>query len=559
LTQLSQMSSIAIENVRNAEAREANRIKDEFLATLSHELRTPLSAILGWTRTLRLEGFDAARAAHGLQVIERNVRTQSKLIDDLLDVSRIVAGKLSLNIRPVRMAAVIEGGLETIRPVAQAREIDIHFENAVPEDAGETLADPDRLQQVVSNLLSNAVKFTPSGGHVDVRLVPAPDGFEIVVRDTGRGIHPSFLSHVFDRFRQADSSTTRAQGGLGIGLAISRHLVELHGGTITAASAGENQGATFRVTIPAREVPIGTAPASAPETGPALRWPALSGVRVLVVEDEPDGRELLVETLHFCGAEVAEAASARSALRIFDTFQPDLVVTDIGMPGEDGYSLLRRLRQLPSGGYVPVIAVTAYAREEDRARALKAGFQEHVAKPFEPVELAALVERYSPGRSDASAEAAGAGRPRDEADSASTGCRVLVVEDDADSREGLRRLLELWGHPVEAVESASGAIEKALRSRPDVALIDIGLSDVDGYEVARRLRQALPGNGLFLVAMTGYVDAQDRRLAVEAGFDAHLAKPLDPSKLKELLASRPPSTPPAEEGEAAPKEMRPRA
>jgi CheY-like chemotaxis protein len=274
----------------------------------------------------------------------------------------------------------------------------------------------------------------------------------------------------------------------------------------------------------------------------------------------------LVETLQFCGADVAEAPTARAALRVFEGFRPDVVVTDIGMPGEDGYSLLRRLRQVPAGASVPVIAVTAYARLEDRARALESGFQAHVAKPFEPVELAAVVERFSRGASRGSTPSvpenggasAGESAPQGGGEAAPL-CRVLVVEDDADSREALRRLLELWGHPVDAVEGAAGAIETALEARPDVALIDIGLSDLDGYEVARRLRKALPDNGLLLVALTGYVDSRDRQLATEAGFQAHLAKPLDPSKLKALLASRPPSASRSGEGETPEKETSPSA
>ncbi|MBC8645732.1 MAG: response regulator, partial [Thermoanaerobaculia bacterium] len=396
LTQLAQMSSIAIENIRNAEAREANRIKDEFLATLSHELRTPLSAILGWTRTLRAAPLEAERAAHGLLVIERNVLAQAKLIDDLLEVSRIVAGKLRLAARPMGLAAVIEAAVEGMRPASEGRQIPVHFENRLPVEGDRMIGDPDRLQQVVWNLLSNAIKFTPPGGRVEVSLSRSESLFEVSVTDTGLGIRPEFLGRVFDRFRQADSSTTRTQGGLGIGLAISRHLVELHGGSISAASDGDNRGSTFRVLLPEHGVAVtDEVPMTADTARATGRRPDLAGLRVLVVEDEPDGRELLEETFRSCGAEVAAATSVPEALERFRAFQPDVLVSDIGLPEEDGFSLMRKIRKLPAdgGGGVPAIAVTAYAREGDRKLAYDAGFQAHVPKPFEPLELAALVER----------------------------------------------------------------------------------------------------------------------------------------------------------------------
>jgi len=550
LTQLAQMSSIAIENIRNFEAREANRMKDEFLATLSHELRTPLSAILGWTRTLRAAPVDEVRAAHGLAVIERNVIAQTRLIDDLLDVSRIVAGKLRLAPRRMRMASVIEAAIEAVRPSSEARKVVIRFENRLGEGEDKTTGDPDRLQQVFWNLLSNAIKFTPPGGRVDVVLGADAAGFEVSVRDTGRGIPPEFLPRVFERFRQADSSTTRAHGGLGIGLAIARHVVELHRGTITAASEGQNRGASFRVLLPADALSVeehgAGAPSSEPASSPRGRRADLAGLRVLVVEDEPDGRELLAETFRRCGASVAEAADVEEALDLFGRFAPDVLVSDIGLPGEDGFSLLRKVRQLSpeQGGGIPALAVTAYAREGDRRRAYDAGFQAHVAKPFEPLELAALVERLGrAGPKVAASAPTGHGAKPASSDANGNGAsasRVLVVEDDGDSREGLRQLLEIWGHPVDVAEDGSQGIEKALERPPDVALIDIGLPDVDGYQVARRLKESLAGHDLFLVALTGYVEPADRARAAESGFDAHLGKPVDPSKLSTLLASRRP-------------------
>ena len=556
LTQLAQMFAIAIENTLNAEAREANRIKDEFLTTLSHELRTPLSAILGWTRILRAGKADPGQTAHGLEVIERNVLAQAKLIDDLLDVSRIITGKLRLSIRTVPLLPVIEAAIESMRPAADAKEIRICFESRVPAGEDEVVGDPDRLQQVVWNLVSNAIKFTPPRGRVEVELARTESLFEIRVSDTGKGIAPEFLSHVFDRFRQADSTSTRTHGGLGIGLAIARHLVELHGGSITAESEGIDRGATFHVHFPAVaigvEAPKG-APAPTAELATVLtaESPSLAGLRVLVVEDEPDGRELLVETLERAGAKVEASASAREALASLATTRPDVLVSDIGMPGEDGYSLVRKIRELPAekGAEMPALAVSAYARDEDRVRALSAGFQEHIAKPFEPAHLVSVIARLaesslSPRAAAASSAKAVAREPRGEGESAGTEregaslARVLVVEDDPDSREGLRNLLEIWGHAVDVAENGSTAIEKAVQNRPGVALIDIGLPEIDGYEVAQRIREALGDHGIFLVALTGYADPSEKRRALDSGFDAHLAKPIDYATLSSLLIER---------------------
>jgi CheY-like chemotaxis protein len=548
------MSSIAIENMRNAEAREANRIKDEFLATLSHELRTPLSAILGWTRTLRAAPLEAERAAHGLLVIERNVLAQTKLIDDLLEVSRIVAGKLRLAARPMGLAAVIEAAIEGMRPGSEARQIPIRFENGLTPGSDRMIGDPDRLQQVVWNLLSNAIKFTPPGGRVEVSLARSDGGFEVCVTDTGVGIRPEFLGRVFDRFRQADSSTTRTQGGLGIGLAISRHLVELHGGSISAASDGDNRGSAFTVLLPERGVAVSDeVPITADMPRVSGRRAELTGLRVLVVEDEPDGRELLEETFRSCGAQVSAATSVADALDRFAGFQPDVLVSDIGLPEEDGFSLMRKIRRLPAeaGGQIPAIAVTAYAREGDRQLAYDAGFQAHVAKPFEPLELAALVERLAGARPGS----AGNLVSPESSPVAATGLRVLVVEDDRDTREGLRQLLAIWGHAVETAESAAEAIEKARERAFDAAVVDVGLPDRDGYEVARRLRETRGGDLLFLVALTGYVDPSDRQRAKEAGFDAHMGKPLDHATLGVLLASRRP--PPRGDGAAGAEPLPP--
>ena len=406
LVQLAQMASIALENSLFAEEREANRIKDEFLSTLSHELRTPLTAILGWTQLLRVEGGYSEDVSHALDVIERNARSQTKLIEDLLDVSRITTGKLRLSVRPISLTPVIEAAVDAVRPAADARQIQLG--QSLSRDADQVVGDPDRLQQVVWNLLSNAVKFTPEGGRVEVALEPSEGGAQIRVTDSGAGIEPELLPYVFDRFRQADSSSTRRHGGLGIGLTIVRHIVELHGGSVRAESAGLGHGATFRVKLPVAsvraveaEVPprgataVAAAAVGAPPDRPdhTGRTFDLGGLSVLVVDDEPDARELVGEILRRAGAAVETAGSAREALDLFRRGRPDVLVSDIAMPEEDGYVLIGRIRQLPAddGGTTPAVALTAYAREEDRAKALAAGFQCHLAKPVEPNDLLAGV------------------------------------------------------------------------------------------------------------------------------------------------------------------------
>ena len=393
LVQLAQMTSAAIENMLFAEERETNRIKDEFLATLSHELRTPLNAILGWTQLLRMETL-AEDAQHGVDVIERNARAQTKLIEDLLDVSRITTGKLRLSIKPISLAGVVRLALDVMRPAADAKQITLQANLSDSADA--INGDGDRLQQVVWNLLSNAIKFTPKSGTVSLTLSevesPGEPRVEIRVEDTGPGISPEFLPYVFDRFRQADSTSTRSHGGLGIGLTVVRHVVELHGGEVRAENVSEAGGARFIVRLP-REAAIQTQPPTAarPPAKPSRNGEGrgLKGVHILVVDDEPDAREMLSRVLGIAGAKVTQANSAHEASEIFAKVRPDLVISDIAMPERDGYDLIRHLRQLSParGGRVPAIAMTAYAREEDRARALAAGFQVHVAKPIEPADI----------------------------------------------------------------------------------------------------------------------------------------------------------------------------
>jgi PAS domain S-box-containing protein len=399
---------LARERSARTEAEHASRMKDEFLATLSHELRTPLNAILGWTQLLRVPNPTPDDLSQGLETIERNARAQATLIEDLLDMSRIISGKLRLEVKELDLATVIDAALETVQPAAEARGIELARSYS---DSITVRGDPARLQQVVWNLLSNAIKFTPRAGRVSVALSAAADGsaVELTVSDTGIGIKPEFASHVFERFRQGDASTTRSHGGLGLGLAIVRHLVELHGGTVAAHSEGPDRGATFTVTLPAlvREEPrVQVSRAVAPETSlvnnadtDGSLCPDLSGLRILVVDDQADACEIVGRLLQQCNASVIVAASAEEAMRQINADPPDLIVSDIAMPGEDGYSLIRRIRKLPldRGGAVPAVALTAYARNEDRTRALLAGYQSHLAKPVVPMELianiAALTQR----------------------------------------------------------------------------------------------------------------------------------------------------------------------
>ena len=378
------------------EAEEANQIKDEFLATLSHELRTPLTAIIGWSAMLRGNKFDEAATANALETIERNAKAQARIVEDLMDVSRIITGKLRLDVQAVELASVVAAAVDAVRPAADAKGI--RLQALLDPQAGPVSGDPARLQQVVWNLLTNAVKFTPKGGRVQVRLERVNSHVEVTVSDTGQGIPAEFLPHVFDRFRQADQTYTRAHGGLGLGLSIVRQLVELHGGTVQAESGGVGQGATFVLQLP---VMVARRQAGQPERrhptagggAPLECPPSLAGLRVLVVDDEADTRVLLRAMLERCGSEVMTAASAAAALQLFEQSRPDVLVSDIGMPGEDGYALIGWVRRLEAGRSerVPVIALSAYARAEDRVRALRAGFQVHVPKPIEPAELVAVV------------------------------------------------------------------------------------------------------------------------------------------------------------------------
>ncbi len=391
---------LASEQEARKEAERASRAKDEFLGMLSHELRTPLNAILGWTRMLSSGQLDKETSARAIETIERSARSQSRLIDDMLDVSRIISGNLRLDVQPVDLSAVVNAAVDTSRPAADAK--DIRIQMVMDFGAGPVLGDPVRLQQVVWNLLSNAIKFTPKHGRVQIQLVRVNSHVELTVSDTGPGIDEAFLPFVFDRFRQADSSASRKYGGLGLGLSIVRHLVELHGGTIEAQNRADEQGAVFSVGLPVMAVrragqldqpDLERVEPVANRAVPFNNPPDLRGIRVLAVDDEADARHLLKAVLEQCGAEVRTSGSAREAITTLEEYRPDVLVSDIGMPEEDGYSLIRKVRALnaESGGRTPAVALTAYARVEDRLQALSAGYSMHISKPVEPAELAVVI------------------------------------------------------------------------------------------------------------------------------------------------------------------------
>lgn len=386
---------LASEKESRRQAEEANRAKDEFLAVVSHELRSPLNAIIGWASLLLMRELDN-QTRHAIETIMRNAQTQTQLIADLLDVSRIVTGQLSLNVRSFDLTGTIEAAIDVVRPSADAKSIRI--ETVLDPAARPFVGDPDRMQQVFWNLLSNAVKFTPRRGRIQVRAKRMNSYIEVSVLDTGKGIDPKLLPFVFERFRQGDSSTTREYGGLGLGLAIVRQLVELHGGVVNAYSRGKGTGAEFVMELP---IPILVRPSQFgeervdPGDGASIsgRIPSLAGLRILVVDDEADAREIVSAILGEAGAVTASASSSSEALALMDQWKPDLLISDIAMPRESGFDLIREVRARPaeSGGRIPAIAITAYARVQDRLKVLSAGFQTHVPKPIEPIELATIV------------------------------------------------------------------------------------------------------------------------------------------------------------------------
>ncbi|MBW4683859.1 MAG: response regulator [Komarekiella atlantica HA4396-MV6] len=387
--ELAQRAAIAIDNARlYQQAQEANRIKDEFLAIVSHELRTPLNSMIGWVQMIRHRKLDAATTSKALETIERNAKIQTKVIDDILDVSRIVRGKIRLNSRKVNLIPVINGAIEALRPTAEIKNIPIEF-NFDPS-VGQVMGDPERLQQVLWNLLSNAIKFTPSEGRVQLHLKQVNSNAQITVSDTGQGISAEFLPYIFERFSQADSTTTRANNGLGLGLAIVRYLVEMHSGKVYAASQGQGQGATFTVQLPIVEP---SPPQQLINESKDHHLIGLDNLQILLVEDNPDTRELITFILEQSGAQVTAVSSVGEALEMLAKFKPDILLSDIGMPEEDGYSLIRKIRaqETEQKEKLPAIALTAFARDEERILILQAGFQAHISKPVEPDELIKVV------------------------------------------------------------------------------------------------------------------------------------------------------------------------
>jgi PAS domain S-box-containing protein len=382
------------ERIARAEAERASQLKDEFLATLSHELRTPLNAILGWSQLIQQGTMSQENIQRGLATIERNARVQNKLIEDLLEMSSIISGKIHLDMQRVDLSAIAEAAVESVTPSTQTKGV--RLKKKIDPTAGFVSGDQDRLQQVIWNLLSNAIKFTPRGGNIEITVMQTGSRIEVNIKDSGVGIQPEFLPHVFDRFCQADSSLTRQHGGLGLGLAIVQQLVGLHGGTVRAESPGEGKGASFIVSFPLAPVNHPREEARALLHAGGVNF-TLQGVRILVIDDEKDSRELIREVLAGCEAEVVAAANAAEGLEMLKTRSPDVMISDIGMPGKDGYQLIREIRQLPAsaGGKIPAIALTAFASSEDRTRAMMAGYQMHLSKPVEPHELVATVAAFT--------------------------------------------------------------------------------------------------------------------------------------------------------------------
>ena len=388
---------LSSEKLARNDAERANRLKDEFLATISHELRNPLNAILGWAHMLRLGKLTPPNVDRAVETIYRNAKSQAQLVADLLDVSRIISGKLRLDVRTVDLLSIVNAAIDSIRPAADAKSIGL--QTILDPAAGPISGDADRLQQIVWNLLTNAVKFTPKGGRVQVKVQRVDSHVEIVVTDSGVGISKEFLPYVFDRFRQADASTTRIHGGLGLGLSIVHQLVDLHGGSVSVHSDGEGKGASFTIILPFVGV-VSTEKESeaveqvhSDEINTFDGLPTLEGLKVLVVDDEADTRELIQEVLKDCGSEVILSRSAAEALEALEKYKPDILISDLGMPDEDGYSLISKIRALPSerGGHIPAAALTAYARAEDRMRVLRSGFQFHLPKPVDSAELVTVV------------------------------------------------------------------------------------------------------------------------------------------------------------------------
>jgi light-regulated signal transduction histidine kinase (bacteriophytochrome)/CheY-like chemotaxis protein len=534
----------------NEELRTSNLAKDEFLATVSHELRTPLNAMLGWLSLLEDGRLPESKRGQAMETIMRNARSQAQLVEDLLDVSRITSGKMRLDVRPVELVRVVESALESVHPMAEAKGV--RLQAVLDPRAGPVMGDPQRLQQVVWNLLTNAVKFTPRGGKVQIRARRVESSVEIGVSDDGAGVAPDFLPFVFDRFRQADGAISRKHQGLGLGLSIVKHLVELHGGRVSVESAGEGKGATFNVLLPLAllshdakgEHPVAEERRQLKDES----LPPLVGLRVLVVDDEPDATDLMSTVLARCKIDVATASSGPDALALLPRFRPHIILSDIGMPGMDGLEFIRCVRALPpsGGGGTLAVAITAFARTQDRSRAFLAGFDVYLPKPVDPAELLAVLVNLA-GRLQRPTEEApefritptaaiapevpGAVSEEGKALASRSldGAKVLIVDDDDDNRDLLEEVFRGAGAKVRSAGLAATGIELAREFRPDVLITDIGLPDGDGYGVLRTLRASAPqdGGAVPAIALTGSATSEDARRALLEGFQLHISKPVD--------------------------------
>ena len=521
-------AALAVDNARlYREAQETSRLKDEFLATLSHELRTPLTSVLAWMWMLRRGRLDQPAAERARETMEKSIRSLLHIIDDLLDVSRAIRGQLRLDVRPIGLVPVIQAAVDAVRPAASAR--DIRLRTTIDADAGPIQGDASRLQQVIWNLLINAIKFTPVGGRVHVRLERDDSSAIVTVSDSGPGVPREFLPHVFERFRQADAGSTRAQGGLGLGLDIVRHLIELHGGTVKVDSPGEMGGATFTVTVPLHEPERAAAAEAGAPAEPArpelaiAPSSALDGARVLVVDDEADAREVLSVLLTGAGAEVRTSASAAEALDVLKRWQPDVLVADIAMPGEDGYELLSRVRDLAprQGGETPALALTAYAHPEDRERALSAGFHDYIPKPFEPPSLVMAIARLARTRR-ATRRRAAAPRP---------GGLIMLVEDDPGTCEYSCAVLRDCGYRVLTAQSGEEALRVWAKHRGEIDLIvtDLMMPRSSGVDVYRTLRAEQADVPIIIVS--GYPLVAEMLGARQEGVVECLEKPVAPEQL----------------------------
>ena len=520
-----------------AAADEANRMKDEFLASVSHELRTPLNAILGWAHMLQSKALEPEMADSAVDAIYMSAKNQAQIIDDLLDVARIISGKMNVHPAIVKLADILSAAMATVKHAINAKDIQLHLQYAKDAQSLSLYADGQRLQQVFWNLLSNAVKFTPRNGRIDIRVERIADEVQIVVRDTGVGIRPDVLQLIFERFRQADSTTTRKFGGLGLGLSIAKELVEIHGGTISANSEGENKGSRFIVRLPITYRQKNIAASQNLSTAIA-DWHGdysvdLRDKRILLIDDDENTLRLLERAFERSGAHLRSSTSAKEGFEILKEWLPDLLISDIAMPDDDGYRLIDQVRSLPvPANLVPAIALTAYATAADRAKVLAAGFQMFVPKPVEPAELLgtakALLDHESSNNRDASNFDSKHASTNATPVSVLTGKKILLVEDDLLSTEALRLELEREGSEVRSAASVSVALDVLQEWVPDIIVSDLGLPNEDGYALIKRIRalSAAECATIPAVALTGYGQEEGAR-AVAAGFNVYKRKPVE--------------------------------